>query len=111
MGSIPSLAQWIKGSGVAAAVNQIQSLAQELPCATGVATRKKKKRVVGFTTAPSFSVLSEQVITYEILMILRNKQNILPLPLSTTVSLKSHFLINYIKNYYSSPTKLTHSML
>jgi len=43
MGSIPSLAQWIKGSGVAAAVNQIQSLAQELPCATGVATRKKKK--------------------------------------------------------------------
>ena len=33
----------LKGSGVAAAVAQIQSLAQELPCAVGVAIKKKKK--------------------------------------------------------------------
>ena len=31
MGSIPGLAQWVKGSGIAAAAAQMQSLAQKLP--------------------------------------------------------------------------------
>ena len=34
-GSIPSGTQWVKGSGMAAGVGQIQSLTQELPYATG----------------------------------------------------------------------------
>ena len=48
-GSIPGLAQWVKGSGIAAlageatSVAQIQSLAQELPYATGAAIKRKKK--------------------------------------------------------------------
>ena len=43
---IPSLAQWVKGSGIAAAVAlvaaaaRIKSLAWELPCAAGVAIQK-----------------------------------------------------------------------
>ena len=37
---IPSPAQWFKGSDVAAAVAQIQSLVQELPYAVGVAITK-----------------------------------------------------------------------
>ena len=40
--SIPSLAQWVKGSNVAAAVAQIQSLAWESPYATGAAIKKKR---------------------------------------------------------------------
>ena len=50
MASIPSLVQWVKRSGVAAAavqvtaVAQIQSLAQELSYAIGVAIEKKKKK-------------------------------------------------------------------
>ena len=55
MGSIPSLAQWAKSSGITAAVGyfaaaaQIQSLAQELPYAVGAAikfqkTKKTKKK-------------------------------------------------------------------
>ena len=45
MGSIPGPAQWVKGSGVAAvaqvtAVALIQSLARELPYATGAAIKK-----------------------------------------------------------------------
>ena len=43
MSSISGLAQWVKGSGVATAVAQIQSLAQELTYATHVAIKKKKK--------------------------------------------------------------------
>ena len=35
----PAPEQWVKGSGVAAAVAQIQSLAQELPYAAGVAIK------------------------------------------------------------------------
>ena len=48
MGSIPRLAQWVKGSGIATAVVQvvavawIQSLATELPCAAGAAIGEKK---------------------------------------------------------------------
>ena len=42
VGSIPSQAQWCKRSGIAAAVAQIQSLAQEVPCAMGVAIKGKK---------------------------------------------------------------------
>lgn len=38
-GSISSPAQWLKGSGVAAAVRWIQSLAQDLPCAAGAAVK------------------------------------------------------------------------
>ena len=40
---IPGWEQWVKGSGVAAAVAQIQSLTQELPFATGVAMKIKMK--------------------------------------------------------------------
>ena len=36
--------QWVKGSGVAADVAQIQSLTWELPYASGMAIKKKKKR-------------------------------------------------------------------
>ena len=43
VGSIPSPAQWVKRSGVAATVAQTQSLAMELPYALGVAIKKKKK--------------------------------------------------------------------
>ena len=39
IGLISSSAQWVKGSGVAVAVAQIQSLARELPCAAGVALK------------------------------------------------------------------------
>ena len=46
MGSIPGLAQWVKGSGVAAAVAQLQSLAQELPYAADVSI-KFGKNVTG----------------------------------------------------------------
>ena len=38
-----ALAQWVKGSGIAAAAAQIQPLAWELPYASGGATKKKKK--------------------------------------------------------------------
>ena len=50
MGSIPSPAQWIKGSGVAttvawvAARASIQPLAQEHPCAMGVFIKKLQKK-------------------------------------------------------------------
>ena len=46
---IPSPAQWVKGSGIAAAlvwvtaVARIQSLARELPYAKDVAKKEKKK--------------------------------------------------------------------
>ena len=40
---IPSLAQWVKGSDVAAAMAQIKSLAQILPYAMGVAIKNKLK--------------------------------------------------------------------
>ena len=43
MGSISGLVQWVKGFGVTAAEACIQSLAQELPYAMGVAIKKKKK--------------------------------------------------------------------
>lgn len=39
----PGLAQWVKGSGVAATVSRIQSLAQELPHARDAAIRKQNK--------------------------------------------------------------------
>ena len=42
VGSIPSPAQWVKRSGVAAAVAQIQSLAMELPYAVVWPLKKKK---------------------------------------------------------------------
>ena len=41
-GSIPSPAQWVKGSSVASAAAWTQSLAGELPYAMGVALKKKK---------------------------------------------------------------------
>ena len=54
MGSIPGLAQWVKESTVATAVNpaaaRIQSLAQEFPHTKGLAIEigeeKKKKAVI-----------------------------------------------------------------
>ena len=42
VGSIPSLVQWVKGSNVARAMAQIQSLAWKLPYTMGVVTLKKK---------------------------------------------------------------------
>ena len=39
--SIPGLVQWVKEFSIAAAAAQIQSLAQELPYAIGVAIKKK----------------------------------------------------------------------
>ena len=44
MGLIPGPVWWVQGSGAAIAAAQIQSLAQELPHATGVAFKKKKKK-------------------------------------------------------------------
>ena len=44
MGLIPGPVWWVQGSGAAIAAAQIQSLAQELPHATGVALKKKKKQ-------------------------------------------------------------------
>ena len=50
MGSIPGLSQWLKGSSIASAVAQvaaaaqIQSLAQKLPYAAGVAIKSKKEK-------------------------------------------------------------------
>ena len=42
MSLTPSLAQWVQGSGVAAAAARIQSLAQELPYTTaGVAIKNE----------------------------------------------------------------------
>ena len=40
----PRLVQWVKGSGVGASMAQIQSLAQELPHALGVAIKLKIKK-------------------------------------------------------------------
>ena len=45
MSSISGLAQWVKGSGVATAVAQIQSLIQELPYAVGLPKKKRKKKI------------------------------------------------------------------
>ena len=41
---IPGPVQWVKGSGVAAAAAQIQSLAGERPYATSTVIKKKKKK-------------------------------------------------------------------
>ena len=54
MGSIPGLAQWVKGSGIAtgaalaAAAAQIQSLAQELvfPYAMGEAIKQQQQQLL-----------------------------------------------------------------
>ena len=40
--STPSLVWWIKGSSLATAAPQIQSLARALPCPSGVAIKRKK---------------------------------------------------------------------
>ena len=58
MGSIPGPVQWVKGSSIATAAAQvtataqIQFLAQELPCATGVAIKKKIKDHILFFLQP-----------------------------------------------------------
>ena len=39
---MPGLAQWIKGSGIATAVTQIQSLARELPYAKGAGIKNSQ---------------------------------------------------------------------
>ena len=52
-GRVPTVVQWVKGSGFASAVLQVtamawsQSLARELPYAMGVAIKKKKKKSRG----------------------------------------------------------------
>ena len=43
VGSKPGFTQWVKASGVGAAVALIPSLAQELPYAAGIALEKEKK--------------------------------------------------------------------
>ena len=76
-GLIPGPAQWIKGSGVAvswvsrrcgldlvllwlwcrlAAAAPFQPLAQELPCATGVAPKEKNKKIFEVTVTQLFAV-------------------------------------------------------
>ena len=57
-GSIPSPAQWVKGSGTAATAAQIQSLARELPYAVDAAIKKKIKK-------PKFPVLYSRQIKPE----------------------------------------------
>ena len=52
-GLIPGLAQWVKGSSVAAAVVQIQSLAQELLYAVGVARTFKNNNKNNSSLEPS----------------------------------------------------------
>jgi len=42
MGSIPRPVQWVKGSGAAAAMTQIQLLAEEVTYVTGAATKFEK---------------------------------------------------------------------
>ena len=49
MGLIPGPVWWVQGSGAAIAAAQIQTLAQELPQATGVAIKKKKKKRITCT--------------------------------------------------------------
>ena len=44
MGLIPCQAQWVKGSSVATATAQIQSLARELAYATNAAIKKKNSK-------------------------------------------------------------------
>ena len=44
----PLLAQWVKGSSVAAAAACIQSLARELPYAAGVATKKRRNDILKY---------------------------------------------------------------
>ena len=46
LGSIPGLAQWVKGSDIAAAAAWIQSLAREFPYAPVMAIKKKKKHLI-----------------------------------------------------------------
>ena len=41
--SIPSLAQWVKGSGFASAAVQVESMAQGLPSAMGGKEKRKEK--------------------------------------------------------------------
>ena len=50
MGSIPGLMQWVKGSSVAAATAQIQSLAREFLYVMGEAIRKKNAKGQGCLT-------------------------------------------------------------
>ena len=40
MDLIPGLAQWVKGSGIAAAMDRTQILAREVPYAVGAAVKK-----------------------------------------------------------------------
>ena len=41
---VPTVAQWVKGSNIAAATVQIQPLAPELPYTSGSAIKKKKRK-------------------------------------------------------------------
>ena len=43
MGSIPSLGQWVEGTGVSKTMDQIQPLVREVPYATDGAIKKKKR--------------------------------------------------------------------
>ena len=54
-GSIPGLGQWVKGSGTAAAVAWIQSLAQDCWC-----SHKKKKKAKHFTLGFSVEFFSKK---------------------------------------------------
>ena len=57
---MPSLGQWVKGSGIAAAVAMIGSLAQELLHAAGVAKKTKRKE-------------KEKSLSYTLLVVPQNK--------------------------------------
>lgn len=56
-GLIPSPLQWEKGSGIAAAVTQIQSLVSQLPRATSVSKKKKRFQIDVFMWNHSSTVL------------------------------------------------------
>ena len=74
--SIPGLAQWVKGSGVAAAVAQvtavaqIQSLPRELPCTVGVAIKKKKVKMVSFICISQLKIKEKTFYSTFLLVIL-----------------------------------------
>ena len=52
----PPTPQWVEGSGVATAADQVQSLSWEFPYATAVAKKKKKSpRIIAFEIGTNLS--------------------------------------------------------
>ena len=91
-GLISSQAQWVKGSGIAAAVAQIQSLAPELPYSGDVAIKKKRST----TLSPSLSVPS-------IIPLLPPPSSLCPLPFPSSPQ-KKYMRDNYFNRKINPPT-------